>query len=345
MTVSRLLATLSLCLGLGVSTWVRGDERPNVIFILTDNHGAWTMGCYGNPDIQTPHVDRMAENGVRFVNAFCNNAVCSPTRATYLSGLMPSQHGVHNFLHGGRLQTGEGEMRNTLEEFTTLPEILKEAGYACGLVGKWHLGNNLVPNEGLDDYWVTMPHGGTATFHGAKVIENGEIRTEETYLTDFWTRHALTFLDQQGPKAKAGEQPFFLYLAYNGPYGLSRYQLEPSGNRWTEFYADKAMPSFPRGVIHPWEFNNREYFGNPTSIRRYGEELSAVDDGVGAVLQKLAELGIEKDTLVIFAADQGWAGGQQGLWGMGDHTRPVNAREYSMRIPFIFYQPERLRPA
>ncbi len=320
----------------------RAEKLPNVIFILTDNHGAWTMGCYGNPDIQTPNVDRMAAEGTRFVNAFCNNAVCSPTRASYLTGLMPSQHGVHNFLHGGRLQTGEGEMRNTLEEFTSLPEILKKNGYACGLVGKWHLGNNLEPNEGLDDYWITMPHGGTSTFHGAQVIEDGKIRKEETYLTDFWTEHALRFIDQQAEAAKSGDRPFFLYLPYNGPYGLSRYQLESSGNRWADFYADKEMPSFPRGVIHPWEFNNREYFGNPVSIRRYGEELSAIDDGVGAILDKLDALGLKEDTLVIFAADQGWAGGQQGLWGMGDHTRPVNAREYSMRIPMIFYQPGRV---
>ncbi|MCB1080014.1 MAG: sulfatase-like hydrolase/transferase, partial [Verrucomicrobiae bacterium] len=252
----------------------------------------------------------------RFANAFANNAVCSPTRASYLTGLMPSQHGVHNFLGGGNLQTGEGTMRNTLAEFTSLPEILKANGYACGLVGKWHLGNNLVSNEGLDDYWITMPAGGTSTFHGAQIIEDGKIRKEESYLTDFWTEHALKFIDQQAADAKSGEKPFFLYLAYNGPYGLSRYQLEPSGTRWTEFYADKAMPSFPRGVIHPWEFNNREYFGNEVSIRRYGEELSAVDDGVGAVLGKLESLGLKEDTLVIFAADQGWAGGQHGLWGM-----------------------------
>ncbi len=326
-------------LGLVLTGSVLAEKRTNVVFILTDNHGAWTMGCYGNPDIQTPNVDRMAAEGTRFVNAFCNNAVCSPTRASYLTGLMPSQHGVHNFLHGGRLQTGEGEMRNTLEEFTSLPEILRKRGYACGLVGKWHLGNNLEPNEGLDDYWITMPHGGTSTFHGAQIIEDGKIRKEETYLTDFWTGHALKFLDQQAEGAKSGEKPFFLYLAYNGPYGLSRFQLESSGNRWADFYADKEMPSFPRGVIHPWQFNNREYFGNPVSIRRYGEELSAIDDGVGAVLGKLDELGLREDTLVIFAADQGWAGGQQGLWGMGDHTRPVNAREYSMRIPMIFHQP------
>ncbi|MCB1236983.1 MAG: sulfatase-like hydrolase/transferase, partial [Verrucomicrobiae bacterium] len=280
-------------------------------------------------------IDRMAAEGARFANAFANNAVCSPTRATYLTGLMPSQHGVHNFLGGGGLQTGP-EPRNTLAEFTSLPEVLKAEGYACGLVGKWHLGNNLQPNEGLDDYWITMPHGGTSTFHGAQIIEDGKIRKEESYLTDFWTKHALTFIDRNR------DRPFFLYLAYNGPYGLSGYQLESSGNRWAEHYAKEPMPSFPRGVIHPWEFNNREYFGNPVSIRRYGEELSAVDDGVGAVLEKLKSLGLDDDTLVVFAADQGWAGGQHGLWGMGDHTRPINALEYSMRIPMIFRQPGRI---
>ncbi|MCB1229580.1 MAG: sulfatase-like hydrolase/transferase [Verrucomicrobiae bacterium] len=346
MNFSRFLTLSGSLLLVGITSVMpclaKAETLPNVVFILTDNHGAWTMGCYGNPDIQTPNVDRMAAGGVRFVNAFANNAVCSPTRASYLTGLMPSQHGVHCFLHGGRLQTGEGEMRNTLDEFTSLPEILKSNGYACGLVGKWHLGNNFVPNEGLDDYWITMPAGGTSTFHGAQIIEGGKIRKEESYLTDFWTEHALKFIDQQAGAAKSGEKPFFLYLAYNGPYGLSRYQLESSGNRWADFYADKEMASFPRGVIHPWEFNNREYFGNLTSIRRYGEELSAVDDGVGAILSKLKALGIEEDTLVIFAADQGWAGGQQGLWGMGDHTRPVNAREYSMRIPMIFYQPGKI---
>ncbi len=309
-------------------------RRPNVVFILTDNHGAWTLGCYGNPDIQTPNIDRMAAEGILFNRAFANNAVCSPTRATYLTGLMPSQHGVHNFLRGGRLQTGE-EAHNTLEEFTSLPEVLAANGYSCGLVGKWHLGNNLQPNEGLNDYWITMPHGGTSTFHGAQVIENGEIRKEPEYLTDFWTEHALKFIEQSQGK----DQPFFLYLAYNGPYGLSRYQLESSGNRHAAFYADKDMPSFPRGVIHPWEFNNREYFGNPVSIRRYGEELSAIDDGVGAIMDKLKELGLDEDTLIVFTADQGWAGGQHGLWGMGDHTRPINALDYSMRIPLIFRQP------
>ena len=251
---------------------------------------------------------------------------------------MLSQHGVHNFLHGGNLQVGP-DQRNTLAEFTSLPEVLKKNGYSCGLVGKWHLVNNTKPNESLDDYWITMPAGGTSTFHNAQVIENGEVRKEPEYLTAFWTKHALKFIDQS---TKTPDKPFFLFLAYNGPYGLSRYQLTSSGNRHAKYYADKKMPSFPRGVIHPWEYNNREYFGNPVSIRRYGEELSAVDDGVGAVMKKLKDLGIDENTLVIFAADQGWAGGQHGFWGMGGHTRPINAYDFSMKIPMIFRQPGKI---
>ncbi len=342
MTISRsiglILFLLSPTLLLTPHSSAAAPKKPNVVFILSDNHGAWTLGCYGNKDIRTPHIDKMAAEGVRFTNAFANNAVCSPTRATYLTGLMLSQHGVHNFLHGGNLQVGP-DQRNTLAEFTSLPEVLKKNGYSCGLVGKWHLGNNTKNNEGLDDYWITMPAGGTSTFHNAQVIENGEIRKEPEYLTTFWTDHALKFIDQS---AKNPDKPFFLFLAYNGPYGLSRYQLKPSGNRHEKFYADKEMPSFPRGVIHPWEYNNREYFGNPVSIRRYGEELSAVDDGVGAVMKKLKDLGLDDDTLVIFAADQGWAGGQHGFWGMGDHTRPINAFDFSMKIPMIFRQPGKI---
>ncbi|MCZ6674471.1 MAG: sulfatase-like hydrolase/transferase, partial [Verrucomicrobia bacterium] len=192
------------------------------------------------------------------------------------------------------------------------------------------LGANHKPQEGLDDYWITMPHGGTNTFHNAEVIENGETRNEPTYLTQLWTDNACTFIESNK------KNPFFLYLAYNGPYGLSRYQMESSGNRHAEYYADKTLNSFPRGAIHPWQYSNRQYFGNDVSIRRYAEELSAIDDGVGAVMQKLKDLGLEENTLVVFAADQGWAGGQHGLWGMGDHTRPVNAFEHSMRIPLIF---------
>tara|TARA_R110002049_G_scaffold4601_5_gene32582 strand:- start:805760 stop:810304 length:4545 start_codon:yes stop_codon:yes gene_type:complete len=313
------------------------QKRPNIVFILTDNQGAWTLGCYGNPEIRSPNIDRLAENGVLFTQAYASNPVCSPTRATYLTGLVPSQHGVHSFLSGGAMQTGPGA-HSSLDEFTSLPQVLRSAGYACGLVGKWHLGGNLKPQEGLDDYWITMPHGGTSTFYDAQIIEDGEIRKEPTYLTDFWTEHATKFIDQQAGQ----EKPFFLFLAYNGPYALSRLLLREGQNRHAEYYSDKPMLSFSREPTHPWQYSNRDYANNPDAMRRVATEVSGVDDGVGAVMKALEKNGISDNTLVIYAADQGWVGGHGGFFGMGDHTRPSTARDGMMLVPTIWHHPPKI---
>ena len=315
-------------------------DRPNVILIMTDNHGAWTLGCYGNPDIRTPHIDSLAAEGTLFSRAFASNPVCSPTRATFLTGLLPCQHGVHCFLRAGRLQVGP-QARNTLDAFRSLPEILKGAGYACGLVGKWHLGANLTAQESFDDYWITMPHGGTSTFYDAQIIENGAIRKEPQYLTDFWTDHAVRFINQQ----QDAEDPFFLMLAYNGPYSLSRLLLREGKNRHAEYYADKTLPSFPREPTHPWQFSNRDYHNHLTSIRRVATEVSGIDDGVGRVMETLKSNGIDDNTLIVFVADQGWVGGHGGFFGMGDHTRPVTGTDGMMRIPMIWRHPGNIRTA
>ncbi len=312
------------------------DRRPNVILIMTDNHGAWTLGCYGNPDIRTPHIDRLAEEGIRFTRAFSSNAVCSPTRATYLTGLIPSQHGVHCFLRRNEAQMGPHPY-STIAEFRTLPEILHEAGYVCGLVGKWHLGDNLKPQEGFSA-WITMPHGATSTFYDAEVIENGRLRREPKYLTDFWTERAVRFIEENRAR------PFFLFLSYNGPYGLGRSLLRPPRNRHYAYYADHPMNSFPREPMHPWLFNNKEYLNNVVAMRRFAAELSAVDDGVGAVVETLKRLRLTSRTLIVFTADQGWAGGQHGIWGMGDHTRPLHAFDGTMHIPLIYHQPGTIPP-
>ncbi len=325
------LISLLLCSAMAAA------ERPNVVLIMTDNHGAWTLGCYGNPDIRTPHIDRLAAEGTLFTRAFASNPVCSPTRATFLTALIPSQHGVHSYLTAGGLQVGP-EARSTLDEFTSLPEILKNAGYASGLVGKWHLGDNLKPQEGFDDYWITMPHGATSTFYNAEIIENGKIRQEPKYLTEFWTDHAVNYINQQANK----DQPFFLFLAYNGPYSLGRLLLNEGQNGHAKYYADKDLPSFPREPVHPWQHANRDFINNPTSIRRVATEVSGVDDGVGRVMETLKQNQIDENTIVIFVADQGWVGGHGGFFGMGDHTRPVTARDGMMQIPMIWRHPKHI---
>ncbi|MEO2034043.1 MAG: sulfatase-like hydrolase/transferase [Planctomycetaceae bacterium] len=312
-------------------------KRPNVVFILTDNHGAWTLGCYGNKDIRTPHIDRLASEGMLFRRAMSSNPVCSPTRATYLTGLMPSQHGVHSFLDNKYMMGPEAYY--VLEEFTTLPQILHSEGYVCGLSGKWHLGANLKPHDGFS-YWVTMPRGSTSSFYEDPIIQNGEVLKTPKYMTDFWTDHAVRFIEQN----KDGEKPFFLFLSYNGPYCLGSLLLRPAKNRHAEYYSDKQLLSFPRDTIHPWQYNNKAYHNNVVSIRRVAAEVSAVDDGVGTVMETLNSHGLAEDTVVIFAGDQGWMGGQNGFFGMGDHTRPFAAHDLMMHVPLIFHYPTAISP-
>ena len=332
----RILALMPALLCLTNREQLSAEEsRPNVVLIMTDNHGPWTLGCYGNPDIRTPHIDRLATEGVRFTHAFSSNAVCSPTRATFLTGLIPSQHGVHCFLAGGHPQIGP-DAYSTIDEFRSLGEILRDGGYACGLSGKWHLGKNLVPQEGFNELWITKPAGSSAEFYDQEVIENGVVRNEPQYLTDLWTDRGVEFI------ARNRERPFFLFLAYNGPYGLGKLLLDDARNRHREYYADKLLESFPRAEPHPWLFNNREYLNNPVSIRRYAAEISGVDDGVGRIVETLAKHDLDRRTLVVFTADQGLAGGQSGFWGMGDHTRPMTAYDWTSHIPLIFRHPEKI---
>lgn len=326
----RLFAALVAC---GFATVVAPCRAAptNLILIMTDNHGPWTLGCYGNRDIRTPHIDRLAKEGTRFTSVYSSNAVCSPTRATFLTGLIPSQHGVHCFLAGGPPQVGEGSY-STIGEFRSLGEVLADAGYVCGLSGKWHLGDNLHPQEGFTS-WITKPAGSSAEFYDQEVIEAGAIRKEPQYLTDLWTDHGVRFIDENR------EQPFFLFLAYNGPYGLGKLLLNEARNRHRDYYADKLLPSFPRHEPHPWLFNNREYLNNLVSMRRYAAEISGIDDGVGRIMETLAKHQLDENTLVVFTADQGLAGGQNGFWGMGDHTRPLSAFDWTMHIPLIFRRP------
>ena len=303
-------------------------ERPtNLLFILSDNQGAWQLGCYGNPDIRTPHIDRLAGEGLRFTRALSSNPVCSPTRATFLTGLIPSQHGVHSFM---RRDDQMGNHRiNTLEEFTSLGEILRDAGYACGLVGKWHLGNAMIPAEGFMS-WVTKPYGGTNEFYEQEVIEDGKLRVEPGYTTDFWTRKGVEFLERNR------DRPFFLFLSYNGPYSLGTLLRNPPRNRHASHYKGQRFASFPDDAPHPWQKTDLEHAHRQNAAERVAAETSGVDDGVGEIMATLKRLGLDENTLVVYAADQGWMGGQNGMWGMGDSFRPIGAHELMMQIPLIF---------
>ncbi|MBW2179724.1 MAG: sulfatase-like hydrolase/transferase, partial [Deltaproteobacteria bacterium] len=132
------------------------SKKTNIVFILTDDQGVWAAGCYGNPEIRTPNIDRIATTGVRFENFFTNVPVCSASRASFLTGRIPSQHGVHDFL------TPKADMgpnaKSFLDDEICYTDVLAKHGWTCGLSGKWHLGNSILPQHGFS-HWFAHPHG------------------------------------------------------------------------------------------------------------------------------------------------------------------------------------------
>ncbi|MEQ1803026.1 MAG: sulfatase-like hydrolase/transferase, partial [Gammaproteobacteria bacterium] len=198
--------------------------RPNVLLILTDNQSPSLIGAYGNREIRTPNIDQLAAEGTLFTRAFATSGVCSPARATLLTGLIPSRTGVHN----GLPERFAVPDYSAIEEFRNLPQTLADAGYATALVGKYHLGASDRPQLGFGT-WVTFSGGHTESFVKQAVVDNGrtfDVAATGEHLTDFWTRRAVDFID-----AQSGRQPFFLMLSYNGPYVLPPTVLDPPTTR------------------------------------------------------------------------------------------------------------------
>ena len=212
-----------------------GARRPNVLLIFVDNQPASMMGCYGNEEIFTPHLDALASRGVLFRNAFCPNAMCSPCRASMLTGLMPSQHGIHTWLDDDEMDAWP-ERYNAIAEFETLPETLAEAGYHTALIGKYHLGVANEPQNGFK-HWVAMEKGMMDSFYNVQMIENGRRFRPPEHSVDFFTRKAVDYLDQHAGGAGGDEPPFFLFLTYNAPYGEVPDPNEPD-HRYSKLYAD-----------------------------------------------------------------------------------------------------------
>ena len=185
------------------------NSKTNVVLIVSDNQSPSLLGAYGNQQISTPHIDQLAESGIKYTNAYAASGVCSPTRAALLTGLMPSQTGVHNALPTNKQRIGIEDW-SAIEEFRTLPKTMSDAGYQTALIGKYHLGTHDKAQLGFD-HWVTMKTGHTKSFMDTAIIKNGKSFTAKGHVTDFWTEEAIDFINNQ-----SSESPFFLMLSYNG---------------------------------------------------------------------------------------------------------------------------------
>lgn len=306
---------------------------PNILLFLTDDHGAWALGCYGNTEIQSPTLDRLAAGGARFANAFTPCPVCSPARACLMTGRTPSQVGIHDWIQEAKPEYGDPDW---LADEITLPELLHAAGYTCGLSGKWHLGRSHETPKGFDWYFG-LPRWQGSHIETYTYIYNGTPVTLTGNKTRFITDYALDFLDHAPP-----DRPFFLnvdYIATHSPYGNQEPDLVAR-------YAAATFRDIPPYVPHPWhqneDFRQGADFSREAVLSRYQSYYAAVTDmdrQIARLLDRLAECGQLDNTLVVYTSDHGLTLGQHGFWGKGNSTRPLNMYETSLRIPLILAWP------
>lgn len=360
-------------------------KQKNFLFVLTDDHGAWAMGCAGNKELHTPNLDRIAANGIRFNNMFCVSPVCSPARMSIYTGKIPSQHGVHDWLAKGHLDENvlSAELKKAflqdnidweykwpksqlhgdkpiryMDGHTAFTQILAENGYTCGLSGKWHMGDSYTPQAGFT-YWKTTAMGGENYFYPV-VLENGvmELKHNE-YITDIITDNALRFIDELDQTS-----PFFLSVHYTAPHSPWSELSHPK--KYLDMYRNCPFESTPNVPPHPWaphgkktlaQWNAETHDGIRFSSAKYGPipetwqehrresltgyyaAITAMDENLGRILDKLEHTGKLEDTVIIFTGDNGMNMGHHGIWGKGNGTYPVNMYDSSVKVPGLFCCP------
>ena len=280
---------------------VEAATHPNVVIIFADDLGHGDLGCYGHPQFKTPMLDRMAEEGVRLTDFYVPVPYCAPSRGTILTGRYPFRHGI---VRNPCPDAGINDVGIADSEIT-LAEALKTAGYATSCIGKWHLGHKpeFYPRRhGFDEYLGILYSNDMRPVELIDGEKVVEYPVVQATLTKRYTERALDFIERNR------EKPFFLYLAH-------------------------AMPHKPLAAS--------EDFYKKSGAGLYGDVMAELDWSVGRILAKLDELGLEKQTLVIFTSDNGpWFGGSTGgLRGMKSRTW-----EGGLRVPMIARWPSRIEP-
>jgi choline-sulfatase len=334
---------------------VSGGSQPNVLLLVTDDQGAWALGSR-MPELHTPTLDRLQREGMTFERFYCASPVCSPARASLMTGRMPSAHGIHDWIRPEALaRTGfpsppyAPDFHERASGADSIAAMLSREGYRCGMVGKWHVGSSARPAPGFDYWWAHQLGGGP--YHDAPIWRHDETTglpvhpveavSESEYLTDAITRQSLDFLrrvDEEDDPV-----PFFLQVNWTAPHDPWLGGNHPSD--LLDLYADTDFPSVPAPPAHPWFIE--ENFPRAVADRRgalagYCAALSGVDRSIAALLDGLEELGQLEDTLVIFTSDNGFSCGHHGIWGKGNATFPLNFWEPSITVPCIVRWPGKI---
>ena len=328
------------------------NSRPNILFVLSDDQGPWAMNCAGTTELRSPHLDRLSDSGIRFENFFCASPVCSPARATILTGQMPSQHGVQDFLRAGNSADlpSDGKSLQYLQGRPTYVERLKEKGYVTALSGKWHLGDSVTPQAGFD-FWNVFATG-SGDYYNSPMFRDGKFYNGDGYVSDVITDNAIRFLDDQINT----DDPFALNVHYTAPHApWDRHQHPPS--IYDDYFNNCRFDSVDWDPIHPnhlYKSNNTHMdkgaagsIGQTELERRqilsgYFSAITEMDKNIGRLLEWLEEKKLRENTLIVFTSDNGMNMGHHGIWGKGNGTYPPNMFDTSVKVPTIMSMPRRL---
>ncbi|MEM9132786.1 MAG: sulfatase [Actinomycetota bacterium] len=320
--------------------------RPNLLFIMSDDHAAHALSAYGSRINTTPQLDRIAEGGMRFDNAFCTNSICAPSRAAILTGTYNHRNGV---------TTLDTPLDNSL---WTFPQQLRNDGYQTALIGKWHLGHGPGVDPAGFDHWRILP--GQGHYHNPVMLEpGGKVVERGGYVTDLITDDCIDWLDERDR-----DRPFALFCHHKAPHR----SWEPSRRHFT-LYDDIDIPephtftddlagraaviqavkmrmmdldpvvdlksTVPEGLSLDEEIAWRYQ----RYIKDYLRVVAAIDEGVGRLLDRLDDEGVGDDTIVVYTSDQGFF--------LGDHGWFDKRLMYeeSLRMPFLLRYPRAVEPA
>lgn len=314
------------------------SDRLNVVFVLCDDHRFDCLGAAGHPFLETPHLDRLARDGAMMTRAYVTTSLCSPSRASILTGQYAHNHRVVDNYHA------------VDPDLVFFPQRMQEAGYETAFIGKWHMGGDIDDPQRGFDHWIAFKGQGTywpdghgttrevpqTTYDGFNI--NGKRVPQQGYVTDELTKYATDWL-----KSRSSEKPFFLYISHKAVHAdfvpADRHRLR---------YEDRKMPietptvaALDSGNLPMWVRNQRNSrhgadfgynlagFSPEVYYRRYCESLLAVDDSVGRLRACLEERGLGKNTLFIYMGDNGFQFGDHGL------IDKRTAYEASARVPLI----------
>ena len=313
---------------------IPGQKKMNVIFILTDDHRYDFMGFTGKlPGQQTPNMDKMAKQGAHFTNAFVTTSLCSPSRASILTGQFSHVHTIVDNVAGEP------------DGLVYFPQYLQQNGYQTSFFGKWHMGDeDDRPRPGFN-HWESFR--GQGVYYNPKLNINGKQQEykDSIYITDLLTEHAVDWMSKRDKN-----KPFFLYLSHKavhsplapakrhkGMYKDLNYAKPPSyWQTLNEEYKDLKWPEWVKQQRYSWhgvDYMYHQHNDIDSMVRVYAETLMAVDESVGTVINYLKENGLENNTMVIYMGDNGFSWGEHGL---------IDKRHFyeeSVKVPFLVYAP------